>query len=157
MNDRETFRAMVRQLQHEAEVALVRGDVGPRLEMWSHNDPVSLFAAVGPSKSGWDELEPTFRSLAARLSGGRDVDYEIMEFDMSGDMAWTAGFARFMVSTDGGPSLIARFGSRTSIVERATSGRSSTSTATSSQQIRPHPQPSDEASLSFGREFADVP
>src|SRR6266568_5780190 len=117
MNDRETFRAMVRQLQHEAGVALVRGDVGPRLEMWSHNDPVSLFAAVGPSKSGWDELEPTFRSLAARLSGGRDVDYEIMEFDMSGDMAWTAGFARFMVSMDGGPSLIARLGSRTSIVQ----------------------------------------
>jgi ketosteroid isomerase-like protein len=103
MSDRETFRAMVRQLQHEAEAALVRGDVGPRLEMWSHNDPVSLFAAVGPSKSGWDELEPTFRSVAARLSGGRDVDYEIMEFDMSGDMAWTAGFARFMVSMDGGP------------------------------------------------------
>ena len=82
---------------------MVRGDVGPRLQMWSHNEPVCLFAAVGPSKSGWDELEPTFRSVAARLSGGRDVSYEIMSFDVSTDMAWTAGFARFIVSIDGGP------------------------------------------------------
>ncbi len=51
--------------------------------MWSHQDPVSLFAAVGPSKSGWGEVEPTFRSVASRLSGGRDVEYEIMEFDVT--------------------------------------------------------------------------
>lgn len=103
MGDRESFRTGISQQQHEAEAALVRGDVGPRLEMWSHRDPVSLFAAVGPSKSGWDELEPTFRSVASRLTGGRDVVYEIMEFDVTGDMAWTAGFARFTVSMDGGP------------------------------------------------------
>jgi|SRR6266487_741663 len=103
MSDRETFRAVISHRQHEAEAALVRGDVGPRLEMWSHQDPVSLFAAVGPSKSGWDELEPTFRSVASRLSGGRDVTYEIIEFDVTGDMAWTAGFASFTLSMDGGP------------------------------------------------------
>ena len=55
------------------------------------------------SKSGWDELEPTFRSVASRLSGGRDVTYEIISFDVSGEMAWTAGVARFTVSMDGGP------------------------------------------------------
>jgi ketosteroid isomerase-like protein len=105
MSDRESFRTGISQQQHEAEAALVRGDVGPRLEMWSHQDPVSLFAAVGPSKSGWGELEPTFRSVASRLSGGRDVEYEIMEFDVTRDMAWTAGFARFFVSMDGGPLI----------------------------------------------------
>jgi ketosteroid isomerase-like protein len=73
--------------------------------MWSHRDPVSLFAAVGPSESGWGVLEPTFRSVAARLSGGRDVVYEIMEFDVTSDTAWTAGFARFTVSMDGGPLI----------------------------------------------------
>ncbi len=103
MSDRESFRTVISQQQHEAEAALVQGDVGPRLEMWSHGNHVSLFAAVGPSKSGWDELEPTFRSVASRLSGGHDVAYEIMEFDVSRDMAWTAGFARFIVSMDGGP------------------------------------------------------
>ena len=103
MSDRESFRTGISQQQHEAEEALVRGDVGPRLEMWSHQDPVSLFAALGPSKSGWRELEPTFRSVASRLSGGRDVEYEIMEFGVTRDMAWAAGFARFFVSMDGGP------------------------------------------------------
>ena len=103
MTDRESFRTGISQQQHEAEAALVRGDVDPRLEMWSHQDPVSLFAAVGPSKSGWDELSPMFRSVASRLSGGRDVTYEIMSFDVSADMAWTAGFVRFTGTMDGGP------------------------------------------------------
>ena len=103
MTDLESFRTLISERQHEAEEALVRGDVGPRLQMWSHNDPVSLFAAVGPSKTGWDELSPTFHSVASRLSGGDDVTYEVMSFDVSGDMAWTAGFARFTVSMDGGP------------------------------------------------------
>jgi ketosteroid isomerase-like protein len=103
MTDPPSFRRLISALQHEAEEALVNGDVGPRLEMWSHSEPVSLFAAVGPSKTGWAELEPTFRSVAARLSGGHDVSYEIMAFDVSADMAWTAGFVRFTVSMDGGP------------------------------------------------------
>ena len=103
MTDLESFRTLISARQHEAEDSLVHGDVGPRLQMWSHHDPVSVFAAVGPSKTGWGELEPMFRSVAARLSGGRDLTYEIMSFDVSGDMAWTAGFVYFTVSMDGGP------------------------------------------------------
>jgi ketosteroid isomerase-like protein len=103
MIERESFRTRIAELQHEAEEALVRGDVGPRLRMWSHNDPVSLFAAVGVSKTGWNELRPTFESVASRLSGGRDVRYEMMSFDVSADMAWTAGVLRFTGTMDGGP------------------------------------------------------
>ena len=103
MSDRESFRAEISEKQHEAEAALVRGDVGPRLRMWSHRDPVSLFAAVGVSRSGWDELKPTFESVAARLSGGHDVRYELMAYGVSSDMAWTAGFVRFTGTMDGGP------------------------------------------------------
>jgi len=103
MTDLESFRALISQRQHEAEEALVRGDVGPRLQMWSHNDPVSLFAAVGRSKSGWNELDPAFHAVASRLVGGHDVSYEIMAFDVTDEMAWTAGFVHFTVSIDGGP------------------------------------------------------
>jgi ketosteroid isomerase-like protein len=103
MTDRETFRNLISQMQHEAEEALVRGDVGPRLQMWSHKDPVTLFAALGASKTGWDELEPTFHSVASRVSGGHAVTYEIVSFDLSGDLAWTVGFSRFTASIDGGP------------------------------------------------------
>jgi hypothetical protein len=59
--------------------------------MWSHTDPVSLFGAVGVSKTGWDELSRTFHRVASRLSGGHDVSYELMAFDVGEDMAWTAG------------------------------------------------------------------
>ena len=103
MDEREAFRAQISQVQHDAEAALVRGDVAPRLQMWSHNDPVSLFAAVGPSKSGWDDLSQMFPRVAQRLSDGRDVSYEMFAYDVSGDMAWTAGFVRFTGSIDGAP------------------------------------------------------
>jgi ketosteroid isomerase-like protein len=100
--ERDAFLDFVMHAQHEGESALVRGDVEPRLAMWSHHDPVTLFAAVGPTKAGWAELEPTFRSVASRLSGGRDVRYDLLAFDVSGDVAWSAGVAPFEVSMDGG-------------------------------------------------------
>jgi ketosteroid isomerase-like protein len=103
MTDRESFRTLISQRQHEAEEALVRGDVGPRLQVWSHNDPVTLFAGLGASKSGWAELEPMFRAVASRVSGGHDVAYELISFDVSGDLAWTVAFSRFTASIDGGP------------------------------------------------------
>ena len=102
-SEHRKFKAFVEERQHEGEAALVSGDVGPRLELWSHHDPVTLFAAVGPTKAGWSELEPTFRAVAARLSGGRDVRYDLLAFDVSGDVAWSAGVARFDVSMDDGP------------------------------------------------------
>ncbi len=103
MEPRDEFREEIVGRQHQGEAALVQGDVRPRLAMWSHTDPVSLFAAVGPTKTGWAELEPTFHAVASRLSGGRDVRYELVAFDVSEDVAWTAGIARFVVSMDGRP------------------------------------------------------
>jgi len=99
--EREQFLDEIRAAQHDAEAAFIRGDAGPRLEFWSHDEPVSVFAALGPSKTGWAELEPMFRSVAARLSGGTDTDYEIVASGVHGDTAWTAGFLRFRVAIDG--------------------------------------------------------
>jgi ketosteroid isomerase-like protein len=101
MTDREAFRRSIVQRELAAEEALVRGDVGPRLEMWSRADPVSVIAAVGTAGSGWAQLEPMFRSVASRLAGGHDVTYEILAFDVSEDMAWSAGFLRLVGSMDG--------------------------------------------------------
>lgn len=72
MADLDALAAELWGRQHEAEDALVHGDVGPRLAMWSHTEPVTLFAALGPSKSGWAKLEPMFRAVASRLSKGHD-------------------------------------------------------------------------------------
>jgi ketosteroid isomerase-like protein len=104
MTERDTLAAELWRRQHEAEDALVHGEVGPRLAMWSHREPVTLFAALGPSKRGWAELEPMFRAVASRVSHGRDLSYELIAFDMAGDIAWTVGVSRFTVSIDGGPA-----------------------------------------------------
>lgn len=120
MNDRDSLRTLLAKRAHEAEEALSRGDVGPRMEMWSHNDPVTLFGAVGVSKSGWAELEPTFRKVASRLAGGHDVTYEVIAFDVSGDAAWMASIARFTLSMDGGP--LTRMAIRATIAYRREAG-----------------------------------
>ena len=52
----------------DAELALHRGDVAGRLAMWSALDPVTLFGAAAPFRSGWDQLEPVFRWLASRFA-----------------------------------------------------------------------------------------
>ena len=52
--------------QREAEQALMDGDPGPRLAMTSTNDPVTIFGAKVPVRSGWDEVGATLRWLAAR-------------------------------------------------------------------------------------------
>jgi ketosteroid isomerase-like protein len=104
MTDRKRFAAEMKQRQHEAEQALVAGNAEPRRRMWSHRDPVTLFAALGPSKSGWQELEPMLRSVASRVSGGHDVTYELVACDAADEIGWTIGFSRFTVSIDGGPA-----------------------------------------------------
>ena len=97
------FLQTVTALQAAAEAALIRGDAGPRIELWSHRNPVSLFAAVGPSVIGWSQLANTLPSVAARLKDGTDVRFEVVAHEVHGDIGWTAGFSRFAVSMDGQP------------------------------------------------------
>ena len=103
MQDREAFRASMTQLVRDAEAALVRGEPGPLMQMWSNTDPVSLLGAVGVTKIGWDEIRRTLQAVSSRLSGGEDITYEIMSFDISDDVAWTAGLVRYTGRMDAGP------------------------------------------------------
>ena len=55
--------------QAEAEEAfVVRGDAGPRMELWSRRDPVTLYGALGISESGWEQLSQIFPWVASRFS-----------------------------------------------------------------------------------------
>lgn len=102
MDPQDEFLSWARPALHAAEAALAVGDPSHRIAMWSHRDPVSLFGAVGVSATGWDRLEPTFRRVAARLAGGRDVTVELMASDVVGDMAYTAAVVRLVGTIDGG-------------------------------------------------------
>jgi hypothetical protein len=50
MSNLDDFLSMVLPSQIRAEKAIHNGDPAPRLEMWSTNDPVTLFGAWGPCK-----------------------------------------------------------------------------------------------------------
>lgn len=98
MGDPETFQAFLKR-QEAAEAAMVEGDVEPRLALWSRRDPVSLLGAWGPNKTGWPELERTFRWVADRLGSAerRDFHFDVAVAHVSADgqMAYSIGFERF--------------------------------------------------------------
>ena len=86
---------------------MVRGEVEPRLALWSRRDPVSLLGARGPNKTGWEELHCTFAWVAERLGGTPydtfRFDVDVAEVSADGAMAYSVGFERFdEVLGDGG-------------------------------------------------------
>ena len=106
MSDLEDFRNGMLARQAEAEEAITRGDVAPRMRLWSRREPLTLFGAWGPNRSGWAELVPIFEWVASRLGSQqiRDFRYDVEVADVSGDMAYTVGYERFTSSVDGGPA-----------------------------------------------------
>ena len=97
----EEFVASVLPQFTKAEIALHNGDLGPRLEMWSRNDPVTLLGAA-VSGSGWSEVEPIFRWVANSFIGCRTYDLELVTIDVRSDFAYTVAYERFeAVKSDG--------------------------------------------------------
>lgn len=101
----DAFLADVLPRQMEAEVALHQGDVEPRLALWSHREPVTLFGGWGPNKSGWDAVSRTFRWVASRFSNNNNYTFELVAAGVSDNLGYTVGFERETVSVDGGPPL----------------------------------------------------
>jgi ketosteroid isomerase-like protein len=107
MSDLDDFRANFIPRQAEAEAAIVKGDLEPRVALWTRRDPVSVFGALGPCTYGWHEVSRIFRWVAELFSDPADTRYDhhwdIEIADVSGDMAYTVGFERFKASMNGGP------------------------------------------------------
>jgi ketosteroid isomerase-like protein len=100
----DDFRTKTLTRLVEAETALHNGDPGPRLAMWSDQDPVTLFGAWGPCKSGWEEVSPVFGWLASRFADVSDYRLELVAAGLSGDLAYTVAFERSWLSIDAGPA-----------------------------------------------------
>jgi ketosteroid isomerase-like protein len=102
MSDLDDFLAKTHpRLIAELE-ALHNGDPKPRLQMWSTQDPVTLFGA-GMSGTGSEQVSQIFRSIASRWSDCTDQRVEILAAEVSGDLAYTFGFEHTAVSVDGVP------------------------------------------------------
>jgi ketosteroid isomerase-like protein len=98
------FRNSILVQQTEAEKAFVaNADAGPRMELWSRNDPVTLFGARGMCQGGWSKLSETFSWAAARFSDVSEFRFDVEALGVGGDMAYTIGFERFTGSIAGRP------------------------------------------------------
>ena len=85
-----------------AEKALIKGDPGPRLAMWSTQDPVTVFGAE-KSVIGAEEARQTFRWLATRFSSCTDYRCELVATGCQRGPGLHPWLRTLLVSMDGGP------------------------------------------------------
>ena len=102
MTDRDDFLSWVQTSLYEAELALHNGDASPRRELWSRNEPVSVLGAWRNAVEP-DELDKLFTSLARSFSDCTSYAFELLAYDVVGDMAYTAGLEHTSASVDGHP------------------------------------------------------
>jgi ketosteroid isomerase-like protein len=102
MSDRDDFQAWTQTRLRDAEIALHNGDPGPRLEIWSTRDPVSVLGAAR-SAVGQEAVRALFHSLSETFSDCTSYVYEIVAADVVGDLAFTAGYERTQASINGEP------------------------------------------------------
>ena len=102
MSELDDFLTTTLARQIEADEALHNGDVTPRMQMWSTQDPVTVFGAL-KSVSGWDEVSQAFRWIGSRFSNCTAYRFELVAAGVSSDLAYTVGFEHSSVSIDGVP------------------------------------------------------
>lgn len=99
MGETEDFLGSVLPRLTEADTALHNGDAAPRIAIWSHNDPVTLFGAALMG-SGWTEIRQVFESLASRFSKGT-YEYEVIAAGASSELGYVVGIEHSTVSVGG--------------------------------------------------------
>jgi len=97
MSDTKQFLDEMMPRISQAETALHNGDAGPRFEMWSHDDPVTVFGAVY-SPIGWAEVRPMFEKIASNFSNCSSCEWEVVAADVGGDFAYLIAIERTTAS-----------------------------------------------------------
>jgi ketosteroid isomerase-like protein len=64
--------------QVEAEEAIHNGDISPRMEMWSTEDPVTLFGAWGANNSDREDVSRNFHWVASRFSSCTACSFDLV-------------------------------------------------------------------------------
>ncbi|WP_211754346.1 hypothetical protein [Nocardioides gansuensis] len=90
MSDRDDFLAWVRTALYEAELAVHNGDAAPRRALWSRNEPVSVLGAWR-NAHGQEEVDELFTALGQMFSDCTSYEFELLAYDVVGDMAYRAG------------------------------------------------------------------
>ncbi|MEW1950819.1 nuclear transport factor 2 family protein [Pseudarthrobacter sp902506025] len=103
MSDRDDFLNWVNTTLHDAEVAMLNGDLDPRRAVWTRKEPVSVFGALRNSV-GQQQLEEAFVFLGQTFSNCTFWEFDLQVCDVIGDMAYTAGIERSSVLMNGAPT-----------------------------------------------------
>jgi ketosteroid isomerase-like protein len=102
MSDRDDFLAWVGSRVRDAEIALHDGDAGPRGEIWSHEEPMTVLGAWR-SATGRAELDELFSMLEQSFSRCDSFRFEVVAAEVSGDMAYTVGYEHTQAVVNGEP------------------------------------------------------
>ena len=86
----------------QAERAIHNGDPQPRHEMWSRNEPVTVFGAW-LSEAGQEDVRGLFDKLGEMFSDCTSYDNELVAAGASGDLAYTVTYENTAASTTGEP------------------------------------------------------
>src|SRR5689334_2861445 len=100
MSDVQQFLDEMMPRIHVAETALHNGDAGPRFEMWSHTDPVTVYGAAF-SPIGWAEVAPMFETIASNFTNCRSCEWEVVAADVGQDFAYLLAIERTTASVGG--------------------------------------------------------
>jgi ketosteroid isomerase-like protein len=106
MSELDDFLSTVIPQYIEVEKAFSSGDVEPRLAMWTRRDSVSVVGAAGPVRTGWTEVEQSFRWIAARFSDCTDYDVDVITADVRGDPTYVVCWERARLRMDGEPTTL---------------------------------------------------
>ena len=102
MNDLDAFLESTLPRLEAAETALHNGDARQRIEMWSRDDPLTLFGAAR-NATGWAEVGPVFDMLASRFSDCTSWRLDVVGAGVSGDLAYIVGIEHTTASVAGAP------------------------------------------------------
>ena len=102
MTDHDDFLAWVKSALYEAELAVHNGDSGPRRALWSSHEPVSVLGAWR-NAFGRQQVDELFTVLGNSFSDCTSYEFELLSYDVVGDMAYTAGLEHTSTSVDGEP------------------------------------------------------
>jgi ketosteroid isomerase-like protein len=100
MSEHEVFTAWVNTVLRDAEVAVHNGDASPRRAIWSRRDPVTVLGAAR-NASGQAELDALFTHLADTFSDCTSYEFEMLEAEVLGEAAYTAGFEHVSAAVHG--------------------------------------------------------
>ena len=98
----EEFLAEIMPRLNKAEIALHNGDSGPRIAMWSRNDPITVLGAA-MSGTGWAEIGPMFERLGSAFSNCTSYENQVIAAGASGDLAYIVAFEHTTASIKGAP------------------------------------------------------